>query len=75
MLSQILFPLAKRFVSGHTIGEAIVAVRRLNEQGITATLDVLGENVTERKTAEAAVFATFRLSMRSGSRIFGPMSL
>ncbi len=55
MLSQILFPLAKRFVSGHTIDEAIAAVRRLNDQGITATLDVLGENVTERKTAEAAV--------------------
>lgn len=55
MLSQILFPLAKRFVSGHTIDEAIAAVRRLNDQGITATLDVLGENVTEKKTAEAAV--------------------
>ena len=55
MLSQILFPLAKRFVSGHTIGEAVEAVRQLNAQGITATLDVLGENVTERKTAEAAV--------------------
>ena len=55
MLSQILFPLAKRFVSGHTIDEAVAAVRKLNEQGITATLDVLGENVTERKTAEAAV--------------------
>lgn len=55
MLSQILFPLAKRFVSGHTIDEAVAAVRRLNDQGITATLDILGENVTERKTAEAAV--------------------
>lgn len=55
MLSQILFPLAKRFVSGHNIDEAVAAVRKLNEQGITATLDVLGENVTERKTAEAAV--------------------
>ena len=30
-------------------------MRQLNAQGITATLDVLGENVTERKTAEAAV--------------------
>ena len=55
MLSQILFPLAKRFVSGHTVEEAVAAVRKLNEQGITATLDVLGENVMERRTAEAAV--------------------
>ncbi len=55
MLSQILFPFARRFVSGHTIGEAVAAVRQLNAQGITATLDVLGENVAERKTAESAV--------------------
>ena len=55
MLSQILFPLAKRFVSGHTIDEAVAAVRKLNELGITATLDVLGENVTKREASEAAV--------------------
>ena len=55
MLSQILFPLARRFVSGHNVTEAVAAVRKLNDQGITATLDVLGENVTERNTAEAAV--------------------
>jgi proline dehydrogenase len=55
MLSQILFPLAKRFVSGHTVEEAVAVVRKLNDQGIAATLDVLGENVTERKAAEVAV--------------------
>jgi proline dehydrogenase len=55
VLSRILFPLAKRFVSGHTVAEAVAAVRQLNEQGITATLDVLGENVMEKRTAEAAV--------------------
>ncbi|MFN8005547.1 MAG: proline dehydrogenase family protein [Terriglobia bacterium] len=54
MLSRILFPLARRFVSGHDVAEAVVAVRRLNALGITATLDVLGENVTQRKSAELA---------------------
>jgi proline dehydrogenase len=60
MLSQFLFPLAKRFVAGHTVDEAVAAVRKLNEQGITATLDVLGENVTERNAAEAAMSSYLR---------------
>ena len=34
---------AKRFVSGQTIQEAIPAVRRLNSFGILTTLDVLGD--------------------------------
>ena len=45
MLNQLLFPIAKRFVSGQTIPEAIRAVRHLNSVGILTTLDVLGENV------------------------------
>jgi len=55
VLGQILFPLARRFVSGHTVEEAISAVRKLNELRMTATLDVLGEIVAEKTTAEAAV--------------------
>ncbi len=42
---------ARRFVSGDTIEDAIAAIRELNAQGITATLDHLGENV---ETAEDA---------------------
>ena len=57
MLNQLLFLLAKRFVSGQTIQEAIPAVRRLNASGISTTLDVLGENVSDRHAAEAAVTA------------------
>lgn len=54
MLDQILFPLARRFVAGTNVEQAIQAVRSLNHSGIRATLDVLGENVTERGTAENA---------------------
>ena len=57
MLNQLLFLVAKRFVSGQTIQEAVAAVQRLNARGIGATLDVLGENVTDRRAAEAAVAA------------------
>lgn len=45
------FFLAKRFVAGETIQSAIGAVRRLNEDGMSATLDFLGEDVTERQAA------------------------
>ena len=55
MLDQLLFPVARRFVAGHTIPEALSAVRRLNADGILTTLDVLGENVTERRAADVAV--------------------
>lgn len=43
--------LAKRFVAGEDIGDAIAAVRLLNDQGMSATLDFLGEDVLERESA------------------------
>jgi proline dehydrogenase len=43
--------LAKRFVAGETIADAIAAVRELNAQGMSATLDFLGEDVVERGAA------------------------
>jgi proline dehydrogenase len=55
VLNQLLFLVAKRFVSGQTIQEAIPVVRHLNSLGILATLDVLGENVSDRRAAEVAV--------------------
>jgi proline dehydrogenase len=46
------FFLAKRFVAGETIASALAAVRELNAEGLTATLDFLGEDVTEVAEAE-----------------------
>jgi len=45
------FFLAKRFVAGETTDSAIEAVRALNAQGMSATLDFLGEDVLERDAA------------------------
>ena len=42
---------ANRFVAGETLDTALAAVKQLNAQGITATLDLLGESV--RNEAEA----------------------
>jgi proline dehydrogenase len=55
VLSQALFFFAKRFVAGQTVDEALRAVRVLNDAGIMATLDVLGENVEHEAAAENAV--------------------
>ena len=43
--------LAKRFVAGEDIGSAIRVVRELNAQGMSASLDFLGEDVLERGAA------------------------
>jgi proline dehydrogenase len=47
--------MARRFVAGESLNDAINAVRKLNEQGMLATLDHLGENVsTMDEAVEAA---------------------
>ena len=43
--------LARRFVAGEDVGSAIQAARALNAQGMSATLDFLGEDVLERDAA------------------------
>jgi proline dehydrogenase len=44
---------ASRFVAGETLDEALVAVKELNKHGITASLDLLGESVTNEREARA----------------------
>ncbi len=45
---------ANRFVAGETLDTAIEAVRALNAKKITASLDLLGESVTNEAEARAA---------------------
>jgi proline dehydrogenase len=51
IFSKNFFFLAKRFVPGESTETAIRAVRELNAQGMSATLDFLGEDVFEREAA------------------------
>lgn len=44
---------ASRFVAGETLDKALAAVRRLNAQGVTASLDLLGESVRNEAEARA----------------------
>jgi proline dehydrogenase len=46
---------ASRYVAGERLADAVAAVQDLNRQGSMATMDVLGEAVTEREAAVAAV--------------------
>ena len=45
---------AHRFVAGETLSDALSAVRTLNGRRITASLDLLGESVTNEREARAA---------------------
>ena len=46
--------LAQRFVAGEDLDSAIAAVRALNAKGITASLDLLGESVSNEAAARDA---------------------
>ncbi|HZZ65856.1 MAG TPA: proline dehydrogenase family protein [Candidatus Baltobacteraceae bacterium] len=53
LFSRRFYFLAKRFVPGSHIEDALESVRRLNAQGMTATLDFLGEDVLDPAAAAA----------------------
>jgi len=47
--------ISARYIAGETLDDAVRVVKRLNEQGCSATLDVLGEFITKRDDAEKSV--------------------
>ena len=55
--NRLAWSAASRFIAGETVEQAIDVVRRLNDAGMLATLDYLGENVTVREEAETACAA------------------
>jgi len=48
---------ARRYVAGSTLQDAVSTVQKLAGQGCCATIDVLGESVSERHHADVAVAA------------------
>ena len=61
---QRFFFLAKRFIAGETVEQAMDAVAALNAQGMTATLDYLGEDVTSRAGSRAHAGRLLRFAGR-----------
>src|SRR5688572_8230315 len=54
MPKALVWRVARRYVAGPSLADAVATVRRLNGEGAMATVDVLGEEVSERSRAEAA---------------------
>lgn len=52
---KLPFALAKRFVAGESFNEAKPKIENLNDREIKITLDLLGENVKDRETADETV--------------------
>jgi len=52
---KLPFVLAKRFVAGENFSQAAPNIEHLNEHGIKLTLDLLGEDVEDKKQATEAV--------------------
>jgi proline dehydrogenase len=44
---------ADRYIAGDTIEDAVRLVRQLNQNGMMATLDILGEHISKKEEAEA----------------------
>ncbi len=59
---------ARRFVAGETLDEALTAVDTLNKRGITASLDLLGESVSNEREARAASAEYLRILDRIHER-------
>jgi proline dehydrogenase len=59
---------ARRFVAGERVEEALDAVKGLNGRGITASLDLLGESVTDEREAREAGKAYLQLLDRIHER-------
>jgi proline dehydrogenase len=57
LATPLLRRMPLRFVAGTTLDQAVVAVRALYGDGASATLDVLGESVSDRASAERAAAA------------------
>jgi proline dehydrogenase len=57
----IAWRVASRFVAGVTVGEALGAVRELNENCINATLDQLGEHTSTMEEADRATDGILRV--------------
>jgi proline dehydrogenase len=53
MPRSAVWRVARRYVAGSSLDDAVRTVRALNERGIMATLDVLGEEVSDPGRAEA----------------------
>jgi len=51
MPKKLVWKFSKKYIAGETLDQAVALVKELNKKGILATLDVLGEAVTNKDEA------------------------
>ncbi|GJL80160.1 MAG: proline dehydrogenase [Nitrospinaceae bacterium] len=51
---HLLYPFAKRFIAGEDPHSALISIQKLYASGFLSSLDILGENVSNREQADAA---------------------
>jgi proline dehydrogenase len=72
VLMKLPFLLARRFVAGETLEDALPIIDNLRSQGLTTTLDLLGEDVRDREHAsrytDEYIDLVERLSAHGGTK-------
>ena len=66
---------ASRFVAGETLDSAIEVAKTLNGKGISTSLDLLGESVTDRAAAQAARDQVIEILDRIASDVEGDTNI
>lgn len=65
--------MARRFVAGETLDEAVEAARACNNAGMLASLDYLGEAARPQRMPSAPAMPTWKSSSASRRKISTPM--
>jgi proline dehydrogenase len=73
MPKKLVWIFSKRYIAGETIDQAVAASKKLNDQGIKVTVDLLGEFIkdlseaTENKEAYLEIIETFEKNKIDGN--------
>ena len=73
VLSRLLFPLARRFIAGKTVEDALAVARTLHARGFSSILDLLGEHVRREEDAKTAARSYEDLVERLAAENLGAM--
>ncbi len=71
---NVLYPLAKRYIAGEDLPTALRSIKSLNQSGYLSSIDVLGENTTNRLQAESAMGEYIQILRRADAFPF-PLDL
>ncbi len=76
LIEKVLFKIAKQWIAGDTMDDALKSARQANENGMSAILNKLGEHMTSRQKVDQTVsdYLTLVSNLRK-SKITGGLSI